>query len=106
MPTALACADRHMIGVASQFIGWVFMDTYKWKTEPRSGEKPAAWKKRRLPLRKASFYYREILKNYSDFRVNLRKAVTVRSLSRALRYSATVFFSSTMYFWFRRQLSS
>jgi hypothetical protein len=50
MPTALTCADRHMIGVASQFIGWVFMDTYKWKTEPRSGEKPAAWKKKEASL--------------------------------------------------------
>ena len=43
MPTALICAVRHMIGVASQFIGWVLMDTYKWETEPRSGEKSAGW---------------------------------------------------------------
>ncbi len=40
MPTALICAARHMIRVASRFNGWVFADTKIKNTEHRRRESP------------------------------------------------------------------
>ncbi len=43
MPSALPCAVRHIIGVASQFIGWIFpnINTYP-RAFTRPG-RPAEW---------------------------------------------------------------